>query len=315
MKSTAIIIVNWNGWKDTVECLESFDWPLTDADIYIVDNKSTDDSVKQLENWLGSHSPGYIACTPAQLDIHADAPAPVTLVLNTANQGFAGGNNVILRYLLRSGHYRYAWLLNNDTVVKKDSLQHLQEYLQKNDTFAFAGSVLLDYAYPEQIQCCGVRYYKYLGVSKLYMKDRIWKEVAELPPSLPHPTDYFQIGASLLVDLARLPEIGFMDEAYFMYSEEADWQIRARKMGYCNGLSWKSVIYHKGTVSTKGRKHLFFYHYNRSAIILARKNFGRVAALTASFALTAITMLRTKFRLKESLYGLKGILSGWQAAR
>jgi len=79
-------------------------------------------------------------------------------------------------------------------------------------------------------------------------------------------------------------------------------------------MAWKSVIYHKGTVSTAGRKHLFFYHYNRSAIILTRKNFGRIAALTATISLTGVTILRSKFQLKESLYGLKGIFSGWQAA-
>jgi len=314
MGTTAIILVNWNGWKDTIECLESFGWPVPGAHFFILDNHSTDDSVLQLEAWLSRRSPGFVTCTPDQLDGHDGLDHQATLVLNPVNQGFAGGNNVILRYLLRSDSYRYAWLLNNDTIVAKDSLAQLLEYLRTHETCAFAGSVLLDYGRPGLIQCCSVRYYKYLGVSKLWLKNKEWKEIAEQRPPLPDPSRCFQMGASLLVDIAKLGRIGLMDETYFMYSEEADWQIRAQKLGLCNGMAWKSVIYHKGTVSTAGRKHLFFYHYNRSAIILTRKNFGRIAALTATISLTGVTILRSKFQLKESLYGLKGIFSGWQAA-
>jgi GT2 family glycosyltransferase len=314
MDTTAVIIVNWNGWKDTVECLESFEWPVPGAHFFILDNHSTDDSVLQLETWFRRHSLSFVTCTPDELDSHNHRGHRITLVLNSVNQGFAGGNNVILRYLLRSGSHRYSWLLNNDTVVAKDSLGELLQYLRTNKTCAFAGSVLLDFAQPEQIQCCSVRYYKYLGLSKLCLKNRKWVEIAEQKPSLPDPSRCFQMGASLLVDMVKLDRIGLMDETYFMYSEEADWQIRAQRLGYCNGLSWKSVIYHKGTVSTAGRKHLFFYHYNRSAIILTKKNFGKIATLTASIALTVITMLRSKFQLKECLYGLKGIVSGWQTA-
>ena len=325
MPRTAVIIINWNGWKDTIECLESFTWPLPDTHFYILDNASKDDSMARLQAWLREKAISYRTIGPNNLDAqlaptsgvrHID-PIPfelpqVFLVANTSNAGFAGGNNIILRHVVRTGYFDQAWLLNNDTLVNTESLPGLQSCLEADPARAFAGSVLLDYAQPNLIQCCSVKYYKWLGVSKLYLKNRPWKEITNRDAHTPHPTDYYQIGASLLVDIAKIRQIGLMDESYFMYSEEADWQIRAKKIGFDNALAWNSVIYHKGRVSTTGRRHLFFYHYNRSAIILTRKNFGRIAGMTATVALSGITLLRSKCKPRQTLYGIKGLFAGWR---
>jgi len=313
MKDTAIIIINWNGWQDTVECLESFEWPVPDAHFFILDNASTDDSLPQLESYLTGHSIPYLLCSPEELGSKEKGTHQVTLVRNPVNQGFGGGNNVILRYLSGTDHYQYAWLLNNDTTVKKDSLPEMIRYMKSDPRLAFCGSVLLDYYKPELIQCCSVNYYKYLGVSKLYLKNRLWEEIDKSHATISDPSTVYQIGASLLVDMEKLKQIGLMDEIFFMYSEEADWQIRAKKSGYNNGLAWKSVVYHKGNVSTANKKHLFFYHYNRSSIILTRKNFGFLPALTATFALIGVTLIRTRGAFKAFWYGLGGIRSGWTA--
>jgi len=196
-------------------------------------------------------------------------------------------------------------------VVKKDSLLQMQQHLENEPGTAFCGSVLLDYYKPELVQCCGVNYYKYLGVSKLYLKNQRWSDVENSLAGSAHPAPYYQIGASILVDMNKLKEIGLMDEIFFIYSEEADWQTRGRKLGYANSLAWKSIIYHKGNVSTAGRKHVFFFHYNRSAIIMNRKNFGLLPSLTASFFLVAVTIIRSKFVWKSIRFGIKGIFAGW----
>jgi GT2 family glycosyltransferase len=197
-------------------------------------------------------------------------------------------------------------------VVKKDTLLELQLRMESEPALAFCGSVLLDYYQPEHIQCCGVNYYKYLGISKLYLKNRLWAEVQSTLAQSSHPPAYYQIGASLLADIPKLKEIGLMDEIFFLYSEETDWQVRARKLGYGSAISWKSILHHKGNVSTAGKKYLFFYHYNRSAVIMSRKNFGWLPPLTASFSLALITVLRSKFAVKSVISGIKGILAGWQ---
>ncbi|HXB90708.1 MAG TPA: glycosyltransferase family 2 protein [Puia sp.] len=312
MQKTAIIIINWNGWKDSIECLGSFEWPVEDAHFFILDNLSSDDSVMRLEKWLGDRGIRYRSGRPEDLAGLEAGDHEVTLVRNPLNQGFAGGNNVILRHLLNTGRYPFAWLLNNDTVVKKDSLSQLIRYMESHPSMAFCGSVLLDYYRPELIQCCSVTYYKYLGVSKLYLKDKLWEGTGSLlPPN--DPSTMFQIGASLLVDMDKIRHTGLMDETFFMYSEEADWQIRAASRGYTNGWAPESIVYHKGNVSTSGKKHIFFYHYNRSAIILTRKNFGILPAFSATIALTGITVIRSRLAGKAMWFGLKGLVAGWKA--
>jgi len=103
-----------------------------------------------------------------------------------------------------------------------------------------------------------------------------------------------------------------MDEIFFLYSEEADWQFRAKRKGLSNVLSLKSIIYHKGSMSTSGKKDIFFYNYNRSAILLTRKNFGGIASLTSTLSLIVITMVRSKFSYKSFVAGIKGIYAGWK---
>src|SRR3989442_12522975 len=93
----AIIIVNWNGWRHTVDCLE----PLRgvtyrDFKIFVVDNGSSRDDVLPLRNWQCGG----------------------TLIENDTNLGFSGGNNVGIRRALASPDSAYVLILNNDTIVE-----------------------------------------------------------------------------------------------------------------------------------------------------------------------------------------------------
>ncbi|MCX8008994.1 MAG: glycosyltransferase family 2 protein, partial [Patescibacteria group bacterium] len=104
-QSVSIIILNWNGKNDTLRCLESIAG-LTKkncrVDVYIVDNGSTDDSVKAIQHVYKT--------------IH--------LIQNKENKGFAEGNNIGMRHAIKNGT-EYIWLLNNDTIVEKNSLIEL----------------------------------------------------------------------------------------------------------------------------------------------------------------------------------------------
>lgn len=311
MKQTAIIIVNWNGWKDTKECLESFDMPLTDAHFFIVDNASTDDSLSHLEAYFMTKAISYCICTDRTLAVACDLSQKITLIANRHNQGFAGANNLVLKFLLPRQDFSRAWMLNNDTIVTGDSLRELHKAMDTYERTAFCGSVILDYNQPELIQCCGVNHYAYLGISKLYLKNKKWNSVKNVI-ALEQARQHYQNGASLLVDLSSLREIGLMDEMFFLYSEEADWQLRAAKFRFENRLAWKSIIYHKGSMSTAGKKHLFFFNYNRSAILLTRKNFSRLAALTATLSLCIITAVRARLNIKSLAAGIRGIVTGWR---
>ena len=106
---TAIILLNWNGADDTIDCLES----LTKAEgsffVVVVDNDSHDDSLERLKDWKQSHP---------ELELH--------LVEEKENHGFAVGNNLGVRYASQFTP-DYYMLLNNDTVVEPDFLKVLLE--------------------------------------------------------------------------------------------------------------------------------------------------------------------------------------------
>jgi len=311
MEQTATIIINWNGWKDTIECLSSFKQPPDNLHFFIVDNASSNNSVGQLEIFLKTSPFAYKLYSISEFEQNFDKTKNVSLIQNDKNVGFAGGTNMILKFLLNHGFYSYAWLLNNDTIVTGETLTHLQNGLSQNNKNAFCGSVILDYYKPELVQCCGVNHYKYLGISKLFLKNQIWDSIKS-SNRLKNAHQDYQNGASLLVDLDKVTDIGLMDEIFFLYSEEADWQFRAKRKGLSNVLSLKSIIYHKGSMSTSGKKDIFFYNYNRSAILLTRKNFGGIASLTSTLSLIVITMVRSKFSYKSFVAGIKGIYAGWK---
>lgn len=312
MPLTQILILNWNNGADTLLCLESV-LALPGVRIAILDNHSTDDSVALIARYLEGHRIEHRQYWLQDVKDSACMDVPVSLFTSAANLGFAGGNNLLLRLLQQEGKTAYAWLLNNDAIAAPGALQALHEAMEKDAKIAFAGSVILDYGQRDRVQCCGVRYYKYFGVAKLLFKDRRWDSITaeELRDA---PID-FQNGASLLVRMAALSAIGLMDERFFLYAEEHDWQYRARALGYRDVLAAGSLVYHKGSMSTNSRKYLFFYYYSKSSVLFSRKHHSFAVALCASILLLGITLIRTRLHLKSLRWALKGMSEAWRHQR
>jgi len=308
MPQTKVLIINYNNGPDTISCIRSLA-SLADIGIILLDNASDDGSVLQIEKYLGEDDISYDATSVAGLNGRGLTNARVLFVRSTVNLGFAGGNNILLRYMKTCGDSEYAWLLNNDAIVDETALGALIRKMEEDNDVAFVGSVILDFYHRNLVQCCGVIYYKYFGVSKLLMKNVDWSRVDKNTLQLPEAD--FQHGASLLVRMSALDTIGLMDERYFLYFEEHDWQWTARDRGFRNVLATASIVYHKGSVSTNNKKHLFFYYYNKSAIIFARKHSSFSVRLLATIMLIGITLVRAKFYFKSVWWGLKGIAEGY----
>lgn len=264
-----IVILNWNGWRDTIECLEAvLRSDYSNFQVIVCDNDSSDGSLEYIKRWAAGEN-GLVATSPHALrhlcsppipkpiqylevsaseaaSCAADAPsghAPLVLVRTGDNLGFAGGNNVGLRYALSRDDCCFAWLLNNDTVVEADALSRLVSRLRLDPKAGMCGSTLLYYSAPETVQALGgARYNKWTGLVKQLGEGGTHKGI---PAHLPKEGCMTYVsGASMLVSKPFLVSIGLMCEDYFLYFEELDWALRSRGK-FALAYAPASIVYHK----------------------------------------------------------------------
>ena len=264
-----IVLVNWNGWRDTIECLESVCRSQYHSSVSVVvcDNGSTDGSLEKIRAWAEGRIAvereagdalsrfvlppvakpiSHVVLSRAQAEERArsEAAAPLlTLIDAGENLGFAGGCNVGLRYALRDADCGYVWLLNNDTVVDPDAIGALIRRLAARPDAGQCGSRILSYDNPGLVQARGgERYNRWLASSQPIGGGR--------PAAEPSDTDAVEremsyvTAASLCVTRSFVETVGLLDEGYFLYCEEIDWLARARarfRLAYAHD----SVVYHK----------------------------------------------------------------------
>lgn len=307
-----ILVLNWNGWKDTIECLESLQkLNYQNYRIVVIDNGSTDGSMDRIKSWAAGEIPVESkffnfdhASKPVQWieydrvtaeaggnpvqesDIEALAPGRNIVLIQTGeNLGFAGGNNVGIRYSVKHGA-DYIWLLNNDTVADKNSLIEMVKAAETHKHLGFMGAKLLYYEKPDLIQAAGGGKFSFwTGLTHHYGwldNPNRWNQ----PFTLQYIT-----GASLLVRRSCIEETGLMDETFFLYGEETDWQIRANKKWqkyYCP----ESIVYHREGATAGYKSSLAEFYATRSLIRICL----RYAPWTLPTALI-INMLRVVKRL------------------
>lgn len=270
-----IVLVNYKTWQDTVECMESIlrsDYK--NFQIVVVENGSEDDSWEHLLKWTRGESvftvePSnklaalttppvpkpllYFRADVGESDTlrlgPLDGIMPILYIKSKINLGFAGGNNVGIRYALNSD-FDYVWLLNNDTVIEPDAISELVRFCEnkskKKEKVGIIGSKLMVYHQPNKMQGVGAIFNKYSGKSKIIGAQEIDKHQYDRTEIICN----YVIGASMFVTRPFLLEVGLMSEEYFLYNEENDWSARAKLKGWNVGVAIKSKVYHKQGAST-----------------------------------------------------------------
>jgi len=301
MDKVYILILNWNGWQDTIECLESVfrnDYP--NYQVIVCDNNSQDGSVSRIMAWAEGKQLASVS-THEQIRVQASPPVakPIAyklycrkdaeaggeaaddssrlIIIQTGhNLGFAGGNNVGLRYILKKNNFSHVWLLNNDTVIQSSALSRLMNRINEVDDAGMCGSTIPYYERPDTIWSLGGAVYNQwlarpycIGLSQPI--DRVYDR------SLVERKMRYIAGASMLVSRAFLNDVGLMSEDYFLYYEELDWALRARdrfRLVYAQD----SIVYHKVGASTVKNGILqdtgmTDYYMLRNALLLTYKYF------------------------------------------
>lgn len=230
-----IVILNWNGKQDTLECLESV--VKIDYDNYqivVVDNGSTDDSVIMIKEQYPE----------------------VMLIENNANLGYAEGNNVGIRYAV-SEQTDYLLLLNNDTIVDRNLLKNFLEASQAHPKAGILGGKIYYFDPPNKIWFAGGLWNLEKAESEHIAGNQIednisWNEIKEI--------DY-ACGCALLIKIEVIHKIGLLESRFFLTWEELDWCYRAKKMGYQCLFVPQAIVWHKISASFVGGAGKFHQQY------------------------------------------------------
>lgn len=281
---TAIVLLNWNGWKDTIECLQSLallDHP--SFAVLVVDNASTDGSIGHITEWLadqempGAATPLVVGPLLVQDQIESlDAPLAhrsVTLIQANQNGGFAAGNNLGLRVAMKA-QCDYMWLLNNDTTVDPHALTALEKRIGEDSKIGMVGSVLCYHDQPDIIQAVGGGSFNFLRARGTQIGTGLQVSTCDLE-ALSNQTITYVAGASMLVSKEFIFDAGLMFEGYFLYFEELDWAFSGSLKWLC-ATAPESIVLHKeggsiGTSSRAMRSQLSQYYLHRNLVYFYRR--------------------------------------------
>ncbi|MCL0034680.1 glycosyltransferase family 2 protein [Dehalococcoidia bacterium] len=236
----SIIILNWNGLEDTIECLESLKkitYP--NYEVIVVDNGSEGNDVEVLKEKFGDY-------------IH--------IIQNDKNYGFAEGNNIAIRWLLDNSKPDYFLLLNNDTVVAPEFLTELVKVAESDERIGFIGPKTYYYNFKgrkDVINFAGGKFNIRKGqpyhIGAREVDKGQYDEIREV--------DYVE-GSCLLVGKGVVKDIGLLSSSYF-YWEENDWCLRGYKAGYKSAYVPEAKIWHKIAASSGGKVPRYYFTKNR----------------------------------------------------
>lgn len=259
---TAIILINWNGADDTIDCLESLDKAHGSFMVVVADNGSTDNSLERIKQVI------------PELSIK------VELLPLGRNWGFAAGNNKAIEYAGRFNPDSYL-LLNNDTVVEQDFLVKLNEYREQCPDIRILGPMVCYWSDRNRIWSCGA--HLSFGTRKPFYKN---SSTDVLESRKPIKVSFIS-GCALFVD-SSLVETGckLLTERFFFGEEDFEFAHRMRRRGEKMAIIPESVIYHKVGSSAKkmsdraklGRDYMYYLgrlivvkeYYNPFSTLLIR---------------------------------------------
>lgn len=296
-KRTAIILLNWNSYEHTANCIASLQ-NVTPAnfDVIVVDNGSSDGSGTMLKQNF----------------------AHIKYIQAPTNLGFAGGNNKGFEYAIAHG-YEYALMLNNDTFVEPNFLELLTNYM---DAHANAGAIQPKIFFNnnrQKIWNGGSYFLSWLGwtYSKNYMRT-----------AGPAQNNFAEVdwitGCALLVRTSIVQQIGALNNHFFIYYEDVDFSFRIRQAGYKLIFHPQSVIYHIAGMANKakvkgkeGYANPYVHYLNFRNHIWVLRTYTKwyqwpttfITLIAYSFAIMLYFVVR--WRITKLAMMLKGIYHGF----
>ncbi|WP_297634869.1 glycosyltransferase family 2 protein [uncultured Clostridium sp.] len=238
-----IILVNYNGFEDTKECIASLKKiDYKNYKIILVDNASVE-----------------------KANLNFDG---VITIKSKVNLGFAGGNNLGVKKALKD-KADYILLLNNDTTVEKDFLSELVKTAMKDNKIGVVGGKINYFDEKDKIWYAGGKVNSFTARTRHIGVNEIDKGEYDKESETEYVT-----GCMMLVPAKVIEDVGMMEEDYFLYYEETDWNMKIKNGGYKIVYNPKAKIYHKISSSTQKISDIVSYYYDRNSYYFIMRNFG-----------------------------------------
>lgn len=261
------ILVNYNKPELTISCLKSLlaiAYPK--LRILICDNHSSDDSIAKIQEWWRTNVNENQELELGVVHENNIDSANIShynylLIQLARNKGFAAANNIAITMALSFGT-DFIWILNNDTLVTRDTLFSLLDHMKWKNTNCILGSKIVDVDNPQHIQFWG-------GGHLRKTSARCHATTA------PHQDLDYIVGTSMFTSSHVFREIGLFDELFFFYWEDVDISYRAKRRGFHLEAVGESVVAHYGGASTKNQngQSLFSDLYSiKSRVLFFRKH-------------------------------------------
>ena len=250
MNSLAIIVLNWNGADDTLNCVESLQQQTLQPEIIIVDNNSSDDSVERFEDHIKSQK--------------KDAPI---LIKNSQNLGFAGGINTGLIYA-KEHNFEYIGVLNPDAIADKKWCRTLVDELSTHLDCGIATGIM-QRRDGKTLDTTG-DFYTTWGLPGPRNRDEPVKNAPSKPGEV-----FGATGGGAIYRAAIFDDIDMFDEDFFMYYEDVDLSFRAQLAGWKVRFTPEAIAYHKVGASSKKVPGLAVYNTFKNLPLVFIKNVPR----------------------------------------
>ena len=252
----SIIVLNWNGLKDTIGCLESLQkitYP--NCEVIVVDNGSKGNDAQILQERFGDY-------------IH--------LIRNDRNYGYAGGNNIGIKYAWDKSSPDYFLILNNDVVVAPDFLTEMVKVAGDDKSIGIVGPKVYYYDFPNMIHSAGMKINMWLG----HFGSIGYKQLDAGQYDAQQEVDSIS-GCCLLIKKEVIHQAGIFDESFFSYWDEVDYCFRAQRAGFRSIYVPQAIAWHKKVLKKKlwGKlsyeekaSALAFYYWARNNFKFMRKH-------------------------------------------
>lgn len=274
-KRIAVIVVNYNGLIDSIECLDSLKKIKCPDEINIVfvDNASESDEARIIK----------------------EKYPYITVIKSNINGGFAAGSNLGIKYAIIEG-YEYIMLLNNDTVVAPDMIEYL---IQNCNDDAIAVPKMYYHSASEHIWYGGGNINRWTGNAIHFSMNQ-----KDNPNKIEIQKCSFATGCCMMIKRTVFDKIGIFDETYFMYCEDTEFCLRMAKFGIEINYVPTAKLWHKVSKSTGGNNSSFNTYYmtrNRLNYIKQYKDYFKFTAYPFSVFTRYIRMIQEKdSRIKQA---------------